>query len=199
MDYIFIDESGELGKQTKYFVFGAVITNNPKKLDKLIKTVRKKYKKRLGNVSEIKGYTTDDFIVKKILNKLNASNCEVVGIIFDKKNIYKISNSYNHNILYDTLASKLAEEISINNSTSIIVDKCKNKEEEIINFNKIFISNLNNSKNHPINVKHANSVNYNGLQIADLISWSLFQSVERNNSEFIDVIQNKSVKRVYEE
>ena len=32
-----------------------------------------------------------------------------------------------------------------------------------------------------------------------LIAWSIFQSLERNNSEFIDSIQNKSIKRVYEE
>jgi hypothetical protein len=35
--------------------------------------------------------------------------------------------------------------------------------------------------------------------MADVIAWSIFQSVERNNDEFIDLIQNKSIKRVYEE
>ena len=87
----------------------------------------------------------------------------------------------------------------MNNSTFIIVDKCKNKQEEINNFNKLFLSNLNNSKNHSIDIKHANSIHYNGLQMADVIAWSIFQSVERNNDEFIDLIQNKSIKRVYEE
>ena len=198
MDYIFIDESGDLGKQTNHFVFGAIITDNPKKLDKLIKTTRKKYKKQLGNIPEIKGYTTDNYVIKKTLMKLNTTNYKVVGIIFDKKNVYKI-NTHDYNLLYDTLASNLADEIEINNSTLIVIDKCKNKEEEMINFNKTFISNLNNSKNYPIHIKHANSMNYNGLQMADLISWSIFQSVEKNNSEFIDLIQNITLKRVYEE
>lgn len=45
MDYIFIDESGELGKQTNHFVFGAIIIDDPKKLDKIIKSTRNKYKK----------------------------------------------------------------------------------------------------------------------------------------------------------
>lgn len=199
MDYIYIDESGELGKQTNYFVFGAIITNNPKELDNLIKKTRKKYRKQLGNISEIKGYTTDDYIIKKILKKLNNADCRVVGIILDKKNIYKIPHNPDYNILYDTLASKLAKKINIDNSTYIIIDKCKNKQEEINNFNKLFLSNLNNSKNHSIDIKHANSIHYNGLQMADVIAWSIFQSVERNNDEFIDLIQNKSIKRVYEE
>lgn len=42
MDYIYIDESGELGKQTRYFVFGAIITNNPKELDSIIRKTRRK-------------------------------------------------------------------------------------------------------------------------------------------------------------
>lgn len=199
MDYIYIDESGELGKQTRYFVFGAIITNNPKELDSIIRKTRRKYKKQLGNTSEIKGYTTDDYIIKKILNRLNNTNYKVVGVILDKNNIYKIPKSYDYNILYDTVASKLANGININNTTSIIVDKCKNKQEEITNFNKTFISNLNNTNNHTVDVKHTNSIHYTGLQVADLIAWSLFQSVERENSEFIDLIENKSIKRVYEE
>lgn len=131
MDYIFIDESGELGKQTNHFVFGAIIIDDPKKLDKIIKSTRNKYKKQLGNVPEIKGYTTNNYVIKKTLMKLNT------------------------------------------------IDKCKNKEEEMINFNNTFISNLNNSKNYPIHIKHANSMNYKGLQMADLISWSIFQCVEK--------------------
>lgn len=199
MDFIYIDESGELAKQTDYFVFGAVITRNTKEINNIIKKTRNKYRKQLGNTSEIKGYTTDDYIIKKILKKLNNTNSKVVGIIFDKKNIYKIPHSNDYNILYDTLASRLAQEININNQTSIIVDKSKNKHEEITNFNKMFKSNLNNFENHSVDIKHANSIHYNGLQIADIIAWSIFQSVERNNSEFIDLIQNKSIKRVYEE
>ena len=198
MNYIYIDESGELGKQTKHFVFGAIITNNPKKMDNIIKKIRKKYKKQLGNTSEIKGYTTDNYIIKKALTRLNDTNCEIVGITFDKRNIYKIPyNDYNN--LYNSLASKLAEEINITNSTSIILDKSKNKKEEIDDFNNKFTSSLNNTKNYPINIKHANSIHYTGLQIADLVSWSIFQSVERNNNEFINLIENKTIKKVYEE
>ena len=127
MDYIYIDESGELAKQTNYFVFGAVITNNPKNLEKIINKTRRKYQKQLGNISEINGYSTDDYIIKKMLKKLYNTSSKVVGIILDKKYIYRIPQNQNYNILYDTLASKLAKEITINDSTSIIIDKCKNK------------------------------------------------------------------------
>ncbi|MBQ6443260.1 MAG: DUF3800 domain-containing protein [Methanosphaera sp.] len=199
MKYIYIDESGDLGKQTKYFVFGAILTNNPKQLDNIIRKTRKKYKKHLGNIPEIKGHKTEDYIIKKILHKLNNTNCKIIGIIIDKTNIYKITQNYDYNIIYDTIASKLAEMIIITSSTSIIIDKCKNKENEMINFNMKFINKLNNSHNYPVEIKHANSIHYQGLQIADLIAWSIFQCAERNNNEFISLIDNKTIKLVYEE
>lgn len=49
MDYIYIDESGELAKQTKYFVIGAIIVKNPNTLDRLIKKARTIHKKELVN------------------------------------------------------------------------------------------------------------------------------------------------------
>ncbi len=55
----------------------------------------------------------------------------------------------------------------------------------MINFNMKFINKLNNPHNYPVEIKHANSIHYQGLQIADLIAWSIFQCAERNNNEFI--------------
>ena len=48
----------------------------------------------------------------------------------------------------------------------------------ILNFNERFSSSLNNSNNNLISIKHVDSFKYKGIQIADLISWSVFQSLE---------------------
>jgi hypothetical protein len=50
-----------------------------------------------------------------------------------------------------------------------------------------------------LKIKHVNSVNYKGLQVVDLISWSTFQAVERKNNEFIEIVENKSVKIICED
>ena len=73
------------------------------------------------------------------------------------------------------------------------------------NFNYInsnYITNkvlLKNPKNYPVEIKHVNSLNYKWLQVADLISWSSFQAVERKNNEFIKIVENKSVKIICED
>ncbi|WP_369334605.1 DUF3800 domain-containing protein [Methanobrevibacter sp.] len=54
-------------------------------------------------------------------------------------------------------------------------------------------------KNYPVEINHVNSVNYKGLQVADLISWSTYQAFENNACEFIEMIENKSIKIICED
>ena len=75
---------------------------------------------------------------------------------------------YNVNLLCDILASQLGKTIPINEKTIIILDKTN--KNQIDNFNRLFNDKLINPKNYPVEIKHVNSVNYKGLQVADLIS-----------------------------
>lgn len=199
MSYIFIDESGELAKKSKYFVIGAIIVNDSKKLDRLINKIRKNHKKQLQEANEIKGSRIPNHIIKKILKKLNTIDYEVYIIVLDKQYKYKIDFKGNYNYLYNILASELAKELTISSSTTVHIDKSKNKEEDITNFNNMFLDNLNNFKNHSVEINHSNSINYKGLQVIDVIVWSVFKSVEEDNSEFIDLINNVHIKRLFED
>ena len=143
----------------------------------------------MGSYEEIKGHQAPKSIIKKILKKLNNINYNVLLIVFDKKNKYKIQYNSDRNKLYNTLASKLAEEIKISKSTEIIIDRSKSKEKDIIEFNTNFLNNLNNNTCFKVNIHHENSVNSKGLQIVDLLVGAMFQSVEHDNNEFIDNIK----------
>ena len=201
MNYIFIDESGDLGFKTSsshYFILVAILVSNPKKLDNLVKNTYRKYKRRIYKSNELKATKTPNDINMDIIVKLNKIDNKVFAIVFEKSNIYKLDFQNDINILYDILASKLANLREINDKTVIIVDKNKN-QIQIKNFNEVFKKNLNNLKNHPISFIHANSINYKGLQIADLLSWSIYQKYENKNDAFEKLIENKSVKKVYED
>lgn len=200
MKYIYIDESGDLGNSyssSNYFVIGAVIVDNPKMLAKIIKKTKKNNIKSIHNYPEIKGSKTDKYLIKKILGKLNNINYEVCAIFLNKRNLHKVPNFYNHHMLYDELASKLAQKIKITSPTCIIVDKSKFNQQHIYNFNYLFSSKLNNTDNHPISIIHGDSINYKGLQIADIIAWSIFKSLEQNNSEYLNLIKNKKIFEIY--
>lgn len=200
MKYIYIDESGDLGSKKSssgYFVLAGVMVSKPKKLDNLIKNTYRKHK-NIRDMNEIKGTTTPENVKKDILTRLNNIDYQAFIIVFDKQNMYKIDYDYNTNSLYDILASQLAKTIPINEKTIIILDKTKNKNQ-IDDFNRVFNDKLINPKKYPVEIKHVNSVNYKGLQVADLISWSTFQAVERKNNEFIEIVENKSVKIICED
>lgn len=199
MNYIYIDESGDLGKGSKYFIIGAIIVDDYIKLERSITKIRRKFKKELGNFQEIKGNKTKNFIIKKLLTKVNSLNSEIFIIVFDKKDKYKINYKNDFNVLYDIIASELAKEIKITKSTLIIVDTCKPKKKLVNNFNQRFLDKINNSKNHQINIIHQNSINQKGLQVIDVIVWAAFQYMEHNNSEFIDLIENKKIKKVFKD
>lgn len=58
MKYIYIDESGDLGdnySSSKYFVLAAIIVNNPKTLNRIIKETKRKYPNIIGRDLEVKG------------------------------------------------------------------------------------------------------------------------------------------------
>ena len=199
MNYIYIDESGDLGSDSNYLIMGAIIVDDKDKLDRIIKKARRNYKKKLGNSNEIKGTKTKRNIKKKILKELNKIDYQGIIIVFEKKQKYKINYHHNNNLLYNIIASKLAKELTITNKTSIIIDKSKNKEKDQQEFNALFLPNLNNPKNHPVTIIHEDSKKEKGLQIADLLSWSAYQSVEHRNDEFINLIKNKTIKKVFED
>ena len=200
MSYIYIDESGDLGTKkasSKYFVMAAIKVENSKKLENIIKKTRRDFKKKMLTSNEVKGGNLPYELKIKILEKLKNMDYEVFIIVFDKENRYKIGYEDNKKA-YDILASRLAKLINIDKPTFIFIDKSKNKQEEIENFNELFLNNLNNIKKQPITIEHADSMHYKGLQMADLISWSTFQNFENDNPEFLDIIKNKVVKLVCE-
>lgn len=197
MKYVYIDESGDLGikpRSSKYFILAGFMIDNPKKIDNLIKNTYRKFKK-ISKMNEIKGTTAPEDVIKHILKKLNNIDYQSFIIVLDKKNINKIDYNNDVNFLYDLLSSLLSNIIPIDSKTVIFIDKTKNKKQ-IMNFNKSFRSNFNNIS---IEINHVNSINYKGLQIADLISWSIYQYFEHENDEFMKLIKNKLLKKVFED
>ena len=199
MSYILIDESGDLGTKkssSKYFVMAGVKVDDYKKLDRIITKTRRETKKNLITSNEIKGSNLPKEVKIEIFEKLDNVDYETFIIILEKINRYKFKDAFDNKKLYDNIASELAKLINIDSSSMIFIDKSKNKEEEIIDFNEKFVVNLNNFKRFPVEIDHVDSKNYKGLQLADLIAWSAFQSVENENMEFIDLLKNKVIKKV---
>lgn len=176
MQYVFIDESGDLGlKGSKYLVLAALIVEDSRKLEKLIKNMRRnKFKKELKKAAEIKANKSSEEVRSYMLEKLN-----LVG---------------NAKVLYVVLEKKLAQNLRLSEpNIEIRIDKSKEKQLLQRDFNEYFGGKLN-GKDKP-KIYHSYSECWAGLQFADLLAWSCFQKFEHSDSRFVDLI--KIAQEVY--
>ena len=85
MNYIFIDESGDLGESSKNILISAISVDEPTKLERIIKKTRRYHKKQIGKTNEIKGFNIPPKIIRRILKKLNKIDYEIY--VFSTKKI----------------------------------------------------------------------------------------------------------------
>ena len=81
---IYIAESGDLGKDSNFFIIAAIVEENPNTFDKIIKKTYRLYKNTLNKLNEIKGTKTPLKAKKYILKRVNKEKSQVYGIFFNK-------------------------------------------------------------------------------------------------------------------
>jgi hypothetical protein len=190
VNYIFIDESGDLGNQTEKIILVAIIINESEylKINRIIKNIRRgKYKNEFKNKNEIKTNKLKKEIKIDLLKSINRLNMIVNVISFNKRR-NKIENK---NKLYDYIVGELMRKINFTSDTEIIIDKSKGRKILIRNFNKYILKKINSKYKTIINHRHSHS--WEGLQIADLIAWSYFQKYEHNNEKYINILTVKKI------
>src|SRR3989338_10061886 len=119
--YMYIDESGDLGTKlnsSKFLVLAALVIDDPKELDRIIKNMRRnKFKKELRKANEIKANRSSGEVISYMLKKLNSvSGIKVYYIVLDKSKIYSDYLRSDKHKLYNFVAGKLANNINLNDT-----------------------------------------------------------------------------------
>ncbi len=161
MEYMFLDESGDLGlKGSKYFVVAALTVENQNKLDRIIKNMRRnKFKKELKKSQEIKFQSSSDALKIHMIKKLNeVPNTNNYCVVFKKKDYlydYRYYKKNKHQI-YDCIAGNLADQITLKEDMVIRIDKSKRKQFLREQFDSHFEKKLN-TNNRRIEISHSES------------------------------------------
>ena len=192
--YIFIDESGDLGltsKSSKYLILAALIIDEPKKLDRIIKNMRRnKFKRELKGASEIKANSSSTELRLHLLKQLEPTNGRIVYMILEKKRVYSGYLQKNKDKLYNFVAGRLAKNMNIADGQIIIrIDKSKGKQLLQQDFNRHFESSLNEINIHDVKIFHSDSASGSGLQIVDMLAWSCFQRFEHRDSTYVNAVK----------
>jgi len=204
--YLYLDESGDLGfdfvntKPTKYFTISilALQSEQNRALNFAIKkTIARKLNpkgKRSRIINELKGTNTTLAIKTYFYELVEDLDFKIYSVTFDKKKILPLLMQ-NKERVYNHIASRTLEKIDFSQSYSqidLIVDKSKSTAQ-IETFNQYIVQQVEARLNIqvPLNIKHANSTQFYGLQAVDIFSWGIFRSFERKDKEWFSVFESK--------
>ncbi len=192
MQYLFLDESGNLHKNSpdKYFVIGGVFTNNYTDIKKSYVEINHELKEKLNMdfETELKAAYLNmeekmDIVIK--LQKMNGMY--IVGIIVDKEKIGveidEIHLYYNYIIrkLIDYLIKIKLVKMTANEELYLNIDKSSMKIEDINSLENYLKTHFNIERRFKckINVSYWDSKKNYMVQVADIMCntiWNIAQS-----------------------
>lgn len=203
MNYLYIDESGDLGlRGSNYLVIVALQIDDFKPLDRILKNMRRnKFKKELSKSNEIKANKSSVEIIKHMLKELNkVKNTQIYCTFLNKSYVYNQSLINDKNKLYDYVAADLGRRIIVDGHVEVRIDKSKGKQLLRDEFDDCFRKNLvKGSHLSQIKIYHSYSHSWSGLQFADILAWSYFQKYERGNDFYVDKIEiDQTLSKVWD-
>jgi len=194
IEYIFIDESGDLGKYgTTYFTIVALATHLPRELSKIFKRLReRKFKKKLSQLTEIKANNSTDEIKRWVLARLSLCDCSISAVVIPKSKIREGSFE-RKNKLYNYLCGILFEHISLNTDVvDITIDRKHGNRVLQEDFNQYIERKiLGRNADLVVRIRHLESFASNELQAVDFVAWALNRKFTHGDSAYYDIIKPK--------
>lgn len=195
--FVFIDESGDLGlskRSSKFFVLTAVIVDEPKKLERLTKAVRKGLRKKHRNIKEFHARTDNSSLRNKILFKLAAvPGIHIRALVWDKK---RFLTGVNQDVFYLDCVTRLINLLFdgkfglLPGQNSIFLDRKYNDKKVLDRFENSLRINLQKRQTGIINIKSLSSETNSGLQVTDFASWAIFRRYESFDEKYFEQIKN---------
>ncbi|OGG12984.1 hypothetical protein A2773_05845 [Candidatus Gottesmanbacteria bacterium RIFCSPHIGHO2_01_FULL_39_10] len=204
--YIFLDESGDLGfnprkKNSKYFIVTVLFTANKAPIEKIAKKVhknlRKKVKKLSGGV--LHSVKEKPSTRVKLLTLLSQSNCFIMAIYLKKAKVYTHLQDEKH-LLYNYVANILLDRIAtrklLNTNTNIILVAAKRETNKFLNanFKNYLEAQLNNRHKLILKIEIKTPNEEKALQVVDFASWAIFRKYEHDDKYYYDLIKKSIVE-----
>lgn len=204
MAYIFLDESGDLGFEKKgssrWFIFTIAFTSHHRRIEKVIKSIRKKLRKKHQHFTELHAYHADETTRRLVLQNLaNIDDLKILSIVLNKKKVYiDLQNQKNYlynytaNILLDRLYTKGI--VSLGDPLVICIDRKDTNKRIRQNFEAYLESSLKRKGPRKISVLLRGSHEDKCLQAVDFISWAIFRKYEWGDSSYYALIKSRIIE-----
>ncbi len=204
--YIFLDESGDLGfspskRSSKYFVISILFIKDKRPLEKIAKKVhgmlRKKVKRLSGGVLHC--YKEKPATRKRLLQYIAKQDCKIMTIWLDKSKVYTKLKNEKH-LLYNYVVNILLDRIMtrkyLNLKNPIVLVASKRETSKFLNANFKEYLELQIKRNHKaqLSVEIKTPSEEKSLQVVDFVAWSMFRKYESGESSYSEIIQKKIVE-----
>ncbi len=201
MQYIFLDESGDLGfnpkkKNSKFFVITILFTQNKKPSEKIVKKIHKTLRKRVKKLSGgiLHSYKEKPITRKRLLKSIVETECSIMTIFLNKSKVYTYLKDEKH-VLYNYVVNILLDRIMTNNLLNkrmpIILVAAKRETNKFLNIN--FSNYLKNKmkSNHKLKIEISITTpsKEKVLQAVDFISWAIFRKYEFKDPSYYILIK----------
>ncbi|AKM77807.1 MAG: hypothetical protein UY31_C0034G0002 [Candidatus Wolfebacteria bacterium GW2011_GWE1_48_7] len=202
MAHIFLDESGDLGFKkgsSKWFIFTIVLTEDHRRIEKVIKKVHRGLSKKYKRVSELHAYHADEATRKKVLKLLAKEDLKVLCIVLNKDKVYvdlrgqkNYLYNYTANILLDRLHNNGL--IGITEPIHLYIDQKDTKRALRDNFEKYLQESFIKRRRDGVNIQIKPSHTEKCLQAVDFVSWAIFRKYEQEDRGYYELIKDVIVE-----
>jgi hypothetical protein len=200
MIHIFLDESGDLGfgeRSSRWFIITIALTDDYRKIEKVVKRVHRGLKRKYRKVSELHAYHANSATRKRILHGLSAlDDLHIFCIILNKRKVYvdlrKQKNylyNYTANILLDRLYDKNL--IDKKSAIKLFIDQRDTNKFLKKNFADYLNGSLSKKGVGDIKIRIKPSHAEKCLQAVDFASWAIFRKYEKGDYEYYEILKNK--------
>lgn len=202
MNYLFLDESGDLGfnpkkKNSKFFIITVIFTSEKKSLEKIVKkthaTLRKKVKRLSGGV--LHSYKENAVTRNRLLKLVSGGNYKIMTVCLNKSKVHTNLQDEKH-VLYNYVVNILLDRIMtkkyLQGSGQVVLIAEKRETNKFLNDNfKAYLENqLKNKHRALISVEIKIPSQEKALQAIDFVSWSIFRKYEMKDDSYYKIIKD---------
>ena len=200
-----MDESGDLGfgaGGSKYFVVAALGIKDSRALDRLIKKENRRLGSNGARSIDHKFNKSSEKVRLSLLRGVSETNSQISWRAIDKENT-KVHVRKTKDEIYLMLSAEVLNDIipyRVNTDVIIHIDRMSSKKS-VRDAMSTCLSSRSISDRIGIslpNVRIEHQVPYDvpGLQVQDFVAGSVFQHLERENSAYCQIIENKVISGV---
>lgn len=174
MNYVYIDESGDIGSKSAYIVFAAIITEHDRRLEKLVKKTWKA-KPQFHSKNRLHAVDVDDATKIRMLSRIAEFGATIKIRPFKKNHEVKAQISQ----YYEELAEFISQ---CGEAHTVIVERKDTKKLRTQVINQLGLT------DQFATVVFGDPHEYKQLQAVDFVAWAYGRKAELSDSTFSDII-----------